>query len=321
MQQNPFFSICIPVFKNVVHLQRLLDSIYIQTFTDFEVVITDDSPDETIGIWLNTNYLHKRVRYFRNKAPLGTPENWNEAIRKANGTWIKLMHDDDWFATEDALNRFYQSTLNTKANFIFSGYRNIFLHDGGRVQEMPFSTKRWKRILDYPPIIYARNIIGAPSTVLVKRDIGELYDNRFKWLVDIDYYIRLMSKSETLYIALPLINVGQSNSQVTLYTHNKPEVEIPEGLLLQSKLGPESFHHLLYFDVWWRLIRNLGIRDQATFISYASVFSVPSSIYSILNFQRFFPKWALKIGFISKLLMTICWALTTKIKSRKNKHY
>ena len=47
------------------------------------------------------------LRYFKNEQPLGTPENWNEAIRNANGAWIKIMHNDDWFATDNALQVFY----------------------------------------------------------------------------------------------------------------------------------------------------------------------------------------------------------------------
>ena len=51
----PFFSICIPAYKNTDYLKRLLDSISIQTFRDFEVIITDDSPDETVSTFIN-NY-------------------------------------------------------------------------------------------------------------------------------------------------------------------------------------------------------------------------------------------------------------------------
>ena len=93
----PFFSICIPVYKNVDYLKRLLETIFIQTFTDFEVVITDDSPDNVIFEFIQNYYPGKNIRYFKNKYALGTPENWNECIRKANGSWIKMMHDDDWF--------------------------------------------------------------------------------------------------------------------------------------------------------------------------------------------------------------------------------
>lgn len=37
-------SICIPAYGNPEGIRRLLDSIAGQTYTDFEIIITDDSP-------------------------------------------------------------------------------------------------------------------------------------------------------------------------------------------------------------------------------------------------------------------------------------
>ena len=41
-------SICIPTYENAEEVARLIGSIGIQTFQDFEVVITDDSRDNKI---------------------------------------------------------------------------------------------------------------------------------------------------------------------------------------------------------------------------------------------------------------------------------
>src|SRR5687767_8300464 len=98
MQANPLVSICIPAYKNVSYLGRLLDSIAEQTFADFEVVITDDSPDNSVEDFLKNYSRIETISYYRNVPACGTPENWNAGIRKARGKWIKLMHDDDWFS-------------------------------------------------------------------------------------------------------------------------------------------------------------------------------------------------------------------------------
>ena len=50
--QVPFISICIPAYKNTTYVGRLLDSISEQTFTDYEVVVTDDSPDDSVKNFL-----------------------------------------------------------------------------------------------------------------------------------------------------------------------------------------------------------------------------------------------------------------------------
>jgi glycosyltransferase involved in cell wall biosynthesis len=41
-------SICIPAYKNTRFLKRLLESLLQQTYTHFEVILSDDSPDDTV---------------------------------------------------------------------------------------------------------------------------------------------------------------------------------------------------------------------------------------------------------------------------------
>ena len=106
MGEDPFISICIPAFGRIDYLKRLLDSIYIQTYPHFEVVITDDSPGFEVKELAEQHPLRPKIRYFKNQATLGTPENWNEGIRKAKYDWIKIMHDDDWFSGPSSLRKF-----------------------------------------------------------------------------------------------------------------------------------------------------------------------------------------------------------------------
>src|SRR6478735_2601277 len=117
-------SICIPAYKRTAYLKRLLDSVAIQTFKDFEVIVSDDSPDNSVETVCNEYAEKFKLLYFKNAAALGTPANWNFGISKANGDWIKLMHDDDWFADENALAVFARHT--DKSKFIFSAYSNHY---------------------------------------------------------------------------------------------------------------------------------------------------------------------------------------------------
>ena len=47
-QGNSLISICIPAYKNTSFLKRLLESLLQQTYTHFEVILSDDSPDDTV---------------------------------------------------------------------------------------------------------------------------------------------------------------------------------------------------------------------------------------------------------------------------------
>ena len=126
-------SICIPAYKRLERLRRLLDSIVSQTFHDFEVVITDDSPNFSVKELIETFKLP--IQYFKNESALGTPANWNYCISKAKGEWIKLMHDDDWFSSPNSLELFAEATRHNK-KFIFSAYINVY--EGSTKKEQIF---------------------------------------------------------------------------------------------------------------------------------------------------------------------------------------
>src|ERR1700710_2225558 len=127
MPQLPLISICIPAYKRTDLLKRLLDSIAIQDWKDFEVIVTDDSPDDSVYTVCRQYEGLFLLHYYLNSSPLGTPENWNEGIRKAKGKWIKLMHDDDWFAGSDSLGVFAGTvSADPGVSFIFSAYTNSY---------------------------------------------------------------------------------------------------------------------------------------------------------------------------------------------------
>ena len=71
MKSSILISICIPAYKRVEFLHRVLDSVVIQQFQNFEVIVTDDSPDESVQT-LCSEYSSKiPLTYYRKRAAVG----------------------------------------------------------------------------------------------------------------------------------------------------------------------------------------------------------------------------------------------------------
>ena len=102
----PRVSICIPTYRQVDYLQETLRSVQVQDFEDYELIISDDSPDDTVQQLVASFGFDDRLRYYRNPVALGSPENWNAAVRYAQGDYIKIMHHDDRFTDPKALSAF-----------------------------------------------------------------------------------------------------------------------------------------------------------------------------------------------------------------------
>ena len=261
---HPLISICIPAYKRTHYLRRLLTSIAQQTFTNFEVIVTDDSGnDNNVAALVKEFDSAFALRYYKNTISRGTPANWNEGISKANGEWIKLIHDDDWLASPTSLQNFADATSHGK-KFIFSAYTNHY--EDENTTETVRMTVFWRRnIKKNPSTLLAKNVIGPPSVTMVHQSVKETYDERLKWRVDTDFYERVLRAENTFYYTdQPLMNVGISKSQVTQSCLYKPEVELPEGLTLLQKYGVSSLQNIWVYDAWWRLFRNMNIKNGRT---------------------------------------------------------
>jgi len=313
---NPLVSICIPCYKNASYLKRLLDSIAIQTYKDFEVIITDDSPDGELQKVSNEYSAKFNIRYIKNRTNLDTPENWNEGIRKAAGDWIKLMHDDDWFASPHSLQSFINSTRIYPDNkFYFSAYKNIY--EDQKVEKKMFLNNFWKKkLFKDPNILIADNVIGPPSVIFHKNDGMVWYDTNMKYVVDIDFYIARLKNETPVYINEILINVGINNAQVTKYTFGIAVVHLKESLLLLQKTGAQSLNNIIVFDGWWRLMRNFNIRSEENLHDTGYIGSVPAIISNIIKFQKKIPQSILKTGSMSKLLMTVCFLKNNSLQKK-----
>lgn len=305
MSNQPFISICIPAYKRVEYLKRLLGVIASQTYKNFEVVITDDSgKDDTVENFIKESNFKFKVVYIKNTVPLGSPLNWMESFKHATGDWIKIMHDDDGFASDTALASFV-SAIEPGIDCMFSGY---FVEDevNKHKKDNTISNAAFKGFMRHPFRLFAKNIIGPPSVMLFKRNITEQFDARLKWIVDWEFYIRLAFKYKLKYINKPLIVVSYNESQVTNACALNPAVEIPEIMMFYAKYGDVLFKDIVLFDAWWRLIRNLRIKSVQQFAAHTNI-ELPKTIKTIIWFQSFIPYQLLKVGVFSKVYMAKCF--------------
>ncbi len=302
----PFISITIPAYKNVPLLKRLLDSIAAQNFKDYEVIITDDTPDDSVQALVSGYSQINGLQYFKNSSPLGTPENWNEGIRKASGAWIKIMHHDDWFAKNDAL-AILAKHANANIACMFSGYQNIYIDDAEKSEIVQAGISIIEKINKTPWLLFASNKIGPPSVTMIRNNMSEAYDNRLKWRVDTEYYIRMIQhKHRFHYIDDCLINVGMHSTQVTQSTFLNPKIELAEGLYLLEKHGVEPLENIWVYDAWWRLFRNLQIKNMQDILKHAPG-AWPMIVHKMVVDLSNIPPTLLSIGFCSKTLMAISY--------------
>lgn len=252
-------SICIPSYEQPKNLQKCLESIEIQTFKDFEVIITDDSRSDDLKYIVDVFNKKFKIKYIKNSHPLGSPENWNESIRNALGKYIKILHHDDYFTKEESLEMMVSlMEKDPKNKVLFCSSRhvdNLFNYHSSHI----ISDIDMNKIQKNPNILFLGNLIGAPSVMMYHKDIKIYFDTRMKWLVDLDFYIKVLNNNKFVYITEELvsINIGEEN-RVTYQCENDKRINLYEHIILLEKLNfnrlPLSFKYfiaklLLKFDV------------------------------------------------------------------------
>ena len=97
-KKTPRVSVLTPIYNtNPAHLREMIESILTQTFTDFEFLILNDSPDnkEIEKIVLDYAKHDKRVKYAKNEKNMGITPSRNKLLKMAAGEYLAIFDHDD----------------------------------------------------------------------------------------------------------------------------------------------------------------------------------------------------------------------------------
>lgn len=214
----PKISICVPTWESngyaEVFTVDLFESIKKQTFKDYEVCISDHSTDDTVLEICEKYADFFEIKYFRNTDDFGNgPANTNSAMEMAEGNIIKIMFQDDFFFSENALSLIDKKLSNSDKKWLVNGCNHF--QQGVLYNEM---TPRWN-----DDIIKGVNTISSPSVLAIKNEVKEQFDSSLKMMMDCDYYYNLYStygEPEILNDIL-ITNRVHQNQISSLYVNDK----------------------------------------------------------------------------------------------------
>lgn len=99
LENHPLVSVGIPTFYRPEGLKRTIESITSQTYTNLEILISDDcSPvPKTEAVVKDFQKQDKRIQYYRQTENIGPTNNFRFVLDKAHGVYFMWAADDDWF--------------------------------------------------------------------------------------------------------------------------------------------------------------------------------------------------------------------------------
>lgn len=126
----PKISILVPIYNVEEYLEKCLDSILNQTFTDFELIGMDDGSTDLSGVILD-RYAQRdhRVRAVHKKNT-GYGNTMNQAIQMAHGDYIGIVESDDYIAS-DMYESMYCCAIEHQAEMVKTDYYDLWDHEDG----------------------------------------------------------------------------------------------------------------------------------------------------------------------------------------------
>jgi len=94
VSRTPWVSFCIATYRRPEILKKTLNDIKQQSFTDFEVIVSDNDPAQSSRSIVE-EINDKRFLYFSNSENVGMVRNFNISLKNARGDFIVMIADDD----------------------------------------------------------------------------------------------------------------------------------------------------------------------------------------------------------------------------------
>ena len=174
----PKVSVCIPAYKQTEFLRKTLSSVLMQDFSDWELIISDDSACDSVENLLGEFNFRTNLKYYRNNPSLGSPANWNFALKQASGEYLKILHHDDYFTSKNSLTQFVNLLDESpSSSFAFSGTLIDLL--SLKTQKIhSCSNRQFSKLKAAPDSLFFSNYIGAPSATILRNKDFVLYDEK-----------------------------------------------------------------------------------------------------------------------------------------------
>lgn len=211
---QPKVSICIPAFK-IDYFEEALDSAISQKYSNFEVIVCDDSPGDRIKeVVLKKN--DPRIIYHKNQKHLGGRQNYLECIKISTGEYIKFLNDDDVLSDRCLATMVqYFEFLGPMISMVTSD-RKLIDENGEILPDRSINRKitdrnvifKGKETGDYLLSTH-RVIMGEPSSVMFRRrdalriphGIINLTNKKSYCHVDLIMWLNLLKLGDLAYIS------------------------------------------------------------------------------------------------------------------------
>ena len=262
----PLVSVIVVTYNSSTYVLETLESIKNQTYSNLEIIITDDCSTDitisTINNWLESNNKIKKVtKVITSSKNTGAPENCNRGFEFVSGKWVKTISGDDTLEI-NCIEKFVDFVNNNKhCEIVFS---KVNLIKGKRkiknISNTSFFNLNAKEQLK--KILSNESYLFAPAFFIKKDLISRLkgFNTKYKIIEDLPFWITL----------------GLNNTNFFLIDHYLVNYRINESNI--SRSNSSRFIDIKFYDEYKTIFKELIVDELR----------IRKMYLSILNYKKYF---------------------------------
>jgi glycosyltransferase involved in cell wall biosynthesis len=227
---SPKISVIIAVFNCVKTLQQCLDSVFMQSYSNVELIVIDGgSKDGTVEL-IAAN--HASISYWISEPDRGIYNAWNKALAKATGDWICFLGADDFLWDEQVLERMAASLIVLPPDVRVAYGQIMLLNQNGQIlftigDPWDKVKMRFKQVMSipHPGLMHRRSLFNTHGG----------FDEFFRIAGDYELLLRELRSADAVFVP-NLILVGMRQGGVSSNPQNSIKA-LHESRLAQRKHG------------------------------------------------------------------------------------
>ncbi|NCD70743.1 glycosyltransferase family 2 protein [Mucilaginibacter agri] len=176
-------SVIIPVYNAQAFLEKCIESVLTQSFTDFELILVNDGSVDASGQICNSfaakdhrvNVIHQKNQ--------GVSNARNNGLNNACGQYVAFIDSDDW-VEPDFFQAYFDELKNNPTQLMYQGFTNDF-HDRVSYLHLPHKRYRDESITEALYEVEFRECLGGACNKLFEKKIIE--ENKIRFDPQISY--------------------------------------------------------------------------------------------------------------------------------------
>ena len=249
-------SVIVPVYNVEAYLERCVESILHQTYTNFELILINDGSTDSSGlICENLASRHENIKVYHIENA-GVSNARNMGIQLATGSWVTFIDSDD-FVTQDYLATLASAVEGGNIGFVIAPLHHI---KNGIVTDLPphsGKTELWSTEETMKELLMTTRTSFFPVAKLFKRDLlaDEKFNTNYHLAEDALFLAELLLKTRcsSVFIDKPVYYYDHREGSATtsVNRHVFDTIEVYQQIIAQvSQVFPNLKYELKNRECW-----------------------------------------------------------------------